>query len=124
MGGKMTKLDLQRVERRQHVLGMLLHGVIGIVSIRLWPIAFATAAPVDPDHAQAARNQRCGKLNPDLAGEIPVDEDDGDVASSPFSPTQLDLARLQPCHDSSTYSGRPSATRRAASPPLGVLIQQ
>src|SRR5258705_12826606 len=115
MGGKMTELDVQRVERRQHVLSVLLHGVVGIVGMRLWPIAFATAAPVDPDYAQAAGKHRCGKLDPVFAGEIAVDEDDGDVASSPFSPTQLDLARLQSWHDRPIYSGRPSATRRAAS---------
>ena len=28
-----------------------------------------------------------------------MDEDDGDVASSPFPPAQLDLARLHPWHD-------------------------
>src|SRR5712671_2521989 len=124
MRREMAELDIQSVERSQHVLCMLLHGVVGIVSIRLWPIAFATAAPVDPDHAQATGKHRCGKLDPVLAGEISVDEDDGDVASSPFSPTQLDLARLQSWHDRPIYSGRPSATRRAASAPPGVPIQQ
>src|SRR5882762_1693058 len=99
MRSEMAELDIQRVERRQHVLCMLLHGVVGVVGIRLWPVAFAAAAPVHADHAQAAGKHRCGKLDPVLAGEIAVDEDDGDVASSPFSPTQLDLARLQPCHD-------------------------
>jgi hypothetical protein len=73
---------------------MLLHGVIGIVGSRLWPIAFAASTPVEPDHAQASGKQRCGKFDPVLAGKVAVDEDDGDVASSPFSPAQLDLARL------------------------------
>jgi hypothetical protein len=101
MGGKMAKPDIERVERCQHVLSMLLHGVIGIVGIRLWPIAVAAAAPVEPDHTQASGKQRCGKFDPILAGKVAVDEDDRDVASSPFSPAQLDVARLQPCHDGS-----------------------
>jgi hypothetical protein len=94
MGGKMTEPDIQRIERRQHVLRMLLHGVIRIVGSRLWPVVFTTSAPVEPDHAQASGKQRRGKFDPVLAGKVAVDEDDGDVASSPFPPTQLDPACL------------------------------
>src|SRR4051794_8995915 len=107
MGGQMTELDTQRVKRRQHVLRMLLHGVVGIIGIRLCSIALAAASPIDPDHTQAAGKQRCGKLDPVLAGEIAVDEGDGDVAFSPFPPAQLDLARLQPWHDG-RYLFRPA----------------
>ncbi len=42
--------NLQRVERCQHVLRMLLHRVVGIVLGGWRAIAFAAAAPVDPDH--------------------------------------------------------------------------
>ena len=98
MGRKMAVLDIQRVERRQHVQRMLLHGIVGIVGCWLRPVTFAATAPVDPDHAQATRKQRRSELDPILAGEIAVDEDDGDVAIPPFPPAQLDLARLHPCH--------------------------
>ena len=36
-----------------------------------------------------------------------MDEDDGDVAFTPFPPAQLDLSRLQPWHDGS-YLFRPA----------------
>src|SRR5436305_968025 len=58
----------------------------------------AAAAPVDSVHAQAGGNRRRGELDPVLTGEIAVDEDDGDAASTPFPPAQLDLTRLQSWH--------------------------
>src|SRR4051812_21023661 len=96
MRGKMAELDFESIERRYHVFSMLLHGVVGIVGIRCWSIAFAATAPIDANHTQFAGKPQCGKFDPILAGEIAMDEDDGDVTFSPFSPAQLDLVRLQP----------------------------
>src|SRR3954451_10583250 len=100
---EMAKLDAQRIEGSQHVLGVLLHGVVGVVVTRRRPVAFATAAPVDPDNAQAAWKQRCSELDPILAGKVAMDEDDGDVASSPLLPTQLNAARLHLWHSPSLF---------------------
>ena len=115
MGGEVTERNFQRVERRQHVLRMLLHRVVGIVLGRRRAVAFAAAAPVDPDHPEIAGKQRCGELDPVLAGEIAVDEDDGDVALSPLSPAELHLARTHPRHSRPLLvqaGGRRRARRR------------
>jgi hypothetical protein len=45
------------------------------------PVTFAAAAPVDADHTDAVGKQRRGEFDSVLAGEIAVDEDDGDIAS-------------------------------------------
>src|SRR5690349_20962060 len=101
MRSQMAKFDIERIERGQHILRMLLHRIVGIVCIRFWPIAFATAAPVNAYHPKTAWEQRCGKLDPVFARKIAVDENDGDIALPPFPPAQLNLSRLQPCHDGS-----------------------
>ncbi len=99
---------MQLIEGGQHVEGVLAHGIVGEIGRRLRPIAFAAAAPVDPDHAEAAGEQWGGEFDPVLAGEIAVDEDDGDVALTPFSPAELDLARSHPCHHQAPYLFRPA----------------
>src|SRR4051812_5558699 len=99
MGREMAVLDAQRIERCQHVQCMLLHGIVGIVDRRFRPLAVATAAPVDPDDPQARRKQRRGELDPVLACEIAVDEDDTDLTLSPLAPTKLDLRRLHLWHE-------------------------
>src|SRR6476646_9404129 len=102
---------------------MLLHRVIGVTGRGLRPIALAAAAPVDADHPQPAWEQRCGELDPVLAGEIAMDKDDGDVALSPFPPAQADLSRTHLRHLCSTCSGRPSDLVRPASAPRALPKQ-
>ena len=115
MGRQVTERNFQRIERGQHVLRMLLHRIVGIVGSRRRAIALAATPPVDPDHPEAARKQRCGEFDPVLAGEIAVDEDDGDVALSPFSPAELNLTRTHPTASSHLLvqaGGRRRARRR------------
>src|SRR6185437_16755761 len=64
------------------------------------PVAFTATTPVDTDHAHAPRKQRRGQLDPLLASEVAMDEDDGDVALTPCAPSEMDLARPHPRHDS------------------------
>ena len=104
----MTEGNLQLIEGGQHVEGVLAHGIVGEIGRRRRPVAFAAAAPVDADDTHAAGKQRGGEFDPVLAGEIAVDEDDGDIALAPLSPAELDLARSHPCHHQAPYLFRPA----------------
>src|SRR5260370_1635448 len=111
MGREVTEGYSQLIKRRQHVKRVLAHGIVGKIGRRRRSVAFPAAAPVDADHAQAARKQRGSEFDPVLAGEIAVDEDDGYLAFSPFPPAELDLARTHPRHR------RPSPRPSLFSPP-------
>src|SRR6185312_9023143 len=73
---EMTEGYVEFIERRQHVQRMLRHRIIGVVRNSRRPVAFTATTPVDTDHAHAPRKQRRGQLDPLLASEVAMDEDD------------------------------------------------
>jgi hypothetical protein len=108
VGGEVAEANVQLVECGQHVERMLAHRIVGEIGQRLRPVAFAAAAPVDADHTDIAGKQRGGEFDPVLAGEIAVDEDDGNDSSAPLPPAKLNLASLHPRHGNGPIcSGRP-----------------
>src|SRR6516225_12480344 len=86
---------------------MLLHRIVGVVGRGWRAIALAAAAPVDTDHADAAGKQRHRVLDPLLAGEVAVDEDEGDIALAPCAVSEMDVPGPHPRHVRS-YLFRPT----------------
>src|SRR5579872_197537 len=107
MRGEMAERNAQLVQCRQHVQRMLLHRIVGVIGRGGRTVAFTAAAPVDADHANAAGKQRRRELNPFLAREIAMDEDDGDVALTPCVPSQIDVTGFHPWH-AALYLFRPT----------------
>jgi hypothetical protein len=115
VGGEVAEGNVQLIERGQHVARVLAHGIVGKIGCRRRPVTFAAAAPVDADYTHATGKQRGGEFDPVLAGEIAVDEDDGDIALAPLSPAELNLACPHPCHHQAPIcSARRSALRWSA----------